>query len=462
MKLTFLSLILFLPLTYLSAQYKINDNGAVVGFKAQCISSKELLVSQNEQVRLIPASLTKIITTATALELLGGDYIYQTIFYYSGKIIKGELFGNLIVKSSGDPTLGSKFYDTTKPKILFEGIKEELRRVGIENIKGNIIVKADVIKYSAPRLWEDMGNYYGASPKGFNWRDNTAEVILSSSKIGDVCKVVSIHPDIKPYTIQCKTVAAAHNNDSAYVFGVEEIKHWWIEGSIPKHRTQFKIKAALPNPSLSFKNELITFLKNEGVDVAQNIYSTRVADQSLLYVHNSPRLSEIIRIVNHKSNNLFADQLLLTLAKEIKGVPTWGGGNKVVEDYWLNKIEFKDNFRLRDGSGLTPKNLVSPKGMVQLLLWMQQNSSNYHVFEQSLAKGGESGTLRSVFKHPRLKGRIIGKSGSFEGVLGYCGYFSTSSGKKAAFCVIANNYLIPTKQVRSSMDEFITQIVLEE
>jgi len=462
MKCLLVSLIFCSTLFLSSAQFCINDQGAVYTLKVQDVESKETITANNSNSRLTPASLTKAVTTATALELLGPEFTYETKIGYTGNIVDGILIGDVIIKSVGDPTFGSRFFESTNPLLFFGRIKDELQNVGIQSIDGNVLVDSDEIGYSAPRLWEDMGNYYGASPMGFNWCDNIAVVTLSSSSVGSKCKVISVKPEIKPYGIQSKVIAADHSKDSAYVYGVKEISNWWIEGSIPHNRSQFKIKAALPNPRQSFVNELVNFLKEEGIEVKQNTSENLVNAPYNLFTYHSPKLSQIIKLINHKSNNLFADALLLTLAKTQEGKGNWDSGNEIVKSFWQNKIEFSKHFRLTDGSGLSPKNLISANGMVQMLTWMQNNSKYYKVYEESLAKGGESGTLKSVFKNQQLKGRIIGKSGSFEGVLGYCGYMNTISGKKAAFCIIANNYIIPTKQVRSDMDQWGTNIILNK
>jgi D-alanyl-D-alanine carboxypeptidase/D-alanyl-D-alanine-endopeptidase (penicillin-binding protein 4) len=462
MKIVFTSLILLFFYNHSNAQLDLPDIGASVCAKAHFFELNKDLFTQDEELLLIPASLTKVITTATALELLGPDYQFETKFYYTGNIINHKLIGNLIVESSGDPTLGSIYFEQTDPDSLFCCIKEVLIDFGITSVEGNVIIAADKISYPAPRLWEDMGNYYGGSPKGFNWRDNTINITLQSGEIGTECSVLSTEPDFDSYQLDCRVMAANHNNDSAYVFGISEINQWWIEGSIPAWRSSFNIKAAMPDPKVVFKKSLKAYLKKHGISFKYRtaVKQTSSSARRLLFTHCSPSLAEIIKVTNHKSNNLFADQLLLALAKEKGGKVNWDNGNAVVYEFWHDKIDFDTEFRLKDGSGLSPKNLVSAKGMVQLLVWMKENSHDFETFALSLAKGGESGTLKYVFKHPDLKGRIIGKSGSMEGVLGYCGYLKTSSGKNAAFCMIANNYLVPTKQIRSAMDKMITEQVL--
>jgi D-alanyl-D-alanine carboxypeptidase/D-alanyl-D-alanine-endopeptidase (penicillin-binding protein 4) len=74
----------------------------------------EVVFDKNSQVGLAPASTQKIITAATAFELLGKDYRYKTELGHDGKIEKEVLRGNLYIVGSGDPTLGSWRFATTR------------------------------------------------------------------------------------------------------------------------------------------------------------------------------------------------------------------------------------------------------------------------------------------------------------------------------------------------------------
>ncbi len=463
MKKIILSALLFIPFQILLAQISIRDNGAIISGEFKSITSDNLEFHFQNEFRLIPASLLKIVTTSTALEILGPDYVYRTTIGYSGQIQDGKLFGNLIIQSGGDPTLGSKYFDETKPESLFFKIYQRLKKLHIDSVYGSVIVlESEYISYSAPRLWEDMGNYYGSSPRSFNWRDNTTVVELKSGPVGDLCTIESVIPEIVPFKIESRVIAADHNKDSAYVYGIPESNHWWIEGSIPCNRSGFKIKAALPQPANTFIQELKSYLISKGISMdGKSDFVTSDENWTPLLEIKSPTLLEIIRITNHKSNNLFADQIFLTLAKEKTGVAGWDQGVGVIHEFWKDKIDFENNFRIKDGSGLSPKNLVTTKGMVSLLIWMAENSKNSIQFRSSLAKGGQSGTLKTVFKNPGVKNKIIGKSGSMEGVLGYCGYLETEKGEQTAFCVIVNNYLKPTKEIRIQLDDIISGFVVE-
>src|SRR5260221_14017000 len=87
---------------------------AIVGISVVKSETGEKVFELNAQTGLAPASCQKIITSAVAMELLGPAYRYQTILGYDGSISNGSLKGNLYLIGSGDPSLGSWRYGSTK------------------------------------------------------------------------------------------------------------------------------------------------------------------------------------------------------------------------------------------------------------------------------------------------------------------------------------------------------------
>ncbi len=80
---------------------------ANVGFVLMDDAGKTISEFQSEN-SLAPASVMKVITTASALEILGTDFQFETQLAYTGKIENGILKGDLVIVGGGDPTLGSE------------------------------------------------------------------------------------------------------------------------------------------------------------------------------------------------------------------------------------------------------------------------------------------------------------------------------------------------------------------
>src|SRR5215510_2300143 len=92
----------------------------------------EVVFDRNSQVGLAPASTQKIVTAATAFELLGKDYRYKTEFGYDGEIKNGLLIGEIYIVGKGDPTLGSWRFENTRGAVIDSAFLKSLRQLQID------------------------------------------------------------------------------------------------------------------------------------------------------------------------------------------------------------------------------------------------------------------------------------------------------------------------------------------
>lgn len=439
----------------LNLSLNVTEKG-VCSVYAVDIESGETILEQQGHLRMTPASLTKILTTGAALHLLGSDFRYETTFYLQSNSTDKNLF----VLGSGDPTLGSDRFEDTKPTALFGHLLAALKQKGIKSLSELVVDNSCFtgVRYPSKRLWEDMGNYYGAVPNGLSYRENTFFLTLQSPEgVGKPVRVVKTEPPLT-IRIHSQVTTAANAKDSAYIYGNEWMDEWYVSGTIPQGRSSFVIKGALPHPEQVFTNELKQFLTANGIRIGQVTYKelTQPEYGELVYRHLSPSLKELIAVTNKRSHNLYADHLLFTMTQQT-GVADWDSGVRQLTAFWQKNIpDFSAT--LFDGSGLSPFNTFSAKDMVDVLVWMRQTKEKA-AFEESLAVGGVDGTLKSIFKEPEYKGCLLGKSGSMNGVLGYCGYLTTNGGRKVAFCMMANRFSEPFTTVRTNMEVLMKEIV---
>ncbi len=437
--------------------------GAIVSGYVVDTKTKEIITSVNSEYRMTPASLSKIFTSSAALHLLGPDYKFNTnINISSENIIRGVLKGDIIITGGGDPTLGSKYFRSTHPDSVFRKIVLSLKKKGIKSISGELIIVSDYFSqpgYPSLRLWEDMSNYYGAPPSGLSFIDNTFTVTLKSpSTPGNLCEVTHINPNCN-LTFDCRVKASLSKKDSAYIYGLPGLKRWYIDGSIPAGRESFKVKGALPFPEKVFGRLLKNYLNNNGVSV--NRLSFKSSDETdkciVIGKIDSPPLSSIIKVLNKRSVNLFADHLFLAMAKK-SGTANWDNARSVISAFWENSIG-KNSIYLHDGSGLSPFNYCSPVDMVNALIFMSDHKLST-VFRESLSISGVDGTLKRIWNTPEMKGRVKGKSGYMGGVLGYAGYITTKSSRELSFCIIINRFTKPVSDIRELIEMDVEKIII--
>ncbi|MCU4175544.1 D-alanyl-D-alanine carboxypeptidase/D-alanyl-D-alanine endopeptidase [Carboxylicivirga sp. N1Y90] len=421
------------------------------------IQTGKVIVADNQNQRLTPASLTKLFTSSSALEILGAEFCFNTHLYFS----KQDQV--LYVQGAGDPTLGSARFEETVPGNLFRKLSNELIRNGIKSIDGDIIIdcsRYNGLVYPSKRIWEDMANYYGAVPSALSYKENTFAMTLRSSNVGEKCQIVNLEPN-PGVEFQCNVFGANNKKDSAYIYGHPNMGEWYVSGTIPANRKAFKIKGVLPNPAFTFGQDLKTYLNDNGIDVMGRVrvVNNKVlsGNEDIIYTHNSPGLNKIIGVVNQNSNNLYADHLLFELGQSSK-LANWDEGTHLLNSYWQARLPgFKAQFY--DGSGLSPFNKFSANDMVSLLIYMDKSNASVD-FRKSLSVSGEKGTLKRFLKEEKA-GSVIGKSGSMTGVLGYSGYLQTDSGRELAFCVLVNNFTEPFSEIRANIESLLSELIHE-
>ncbi len=460
---------------FIISTYKINGQQhlseivpeAHISFFIKEVESGGVIESYNPDMLMIPASTLKILTTATALEILGKNFQFSTEFYIKGNVEEETLYGDLLIKGGADPTFGSSYFSQNSPDKIFEHIIERLAIRGIAKIKGRILIDESLVaepRYPAGRLWEDMGNYYGAVPSGLSWRDNTFELDMASPKnIGQLCSVKSMRPDIAGIEFASYVYSAANKKDSAYIYGYPGLTKWEVRGTIPVNKSIFTIKGAIPDPPFQFASELASLLTNQSSDIEIVINNNQVelSNEYVFFTEiRSPFLSEIVKVVNQRSHNLMADHLFFAINEfRDSASDQWTQSALSIVDFW-QKQGIYSKVRILDGSGLSPKNLISSHFLVDVICKID-HGNNARVFESSLAIGGKKGTLASMWQQQQWAGRVIGKSGSMEGIMCYAGYIYTSKNRKLAFCLMINNFIGQPLDIRKVVETEIGRIIDE-
>ncbi|MCL2329014.1 MAG: D-alanyl-D-alanine carboxypeptidase/D-alanyl-D-alanine-endopeptidase [Bacteroidetes bacterium] len=400
---------------------------ATVGFELRELSTGKTISAHNQQIACTPASVTKLITTATALEILGADYTFKTKLAIDGTIdSSGVLHGNLYIIGGGDPTLGSRFFPQSSDFI--PAWVEAVRKAGITKIEGNVLAKTSLYDLNpVPVLWlrEDAGNYYGAGVFALSWSDNTIAVTIEN---GDV---TNEEPEVINYLFENQLQAGT--KDSIYFSGQPFIMQRTIYGTFRPNTTRVE-KADMSNPPVILQIYVLEQFQEKGLPI-QRRYFVESDKKTIIHTHHSPPLKEIIKQTNFTSNNNYAEHILKHLALQTDTIATFNSALQVQRNFWTKKGIDMSGVFLYDGSGLSPKNAITPAFVCDVLSAMKSNKN----FRNSLPVAGESGTVAKFLASTPLKGKARVKSGSFRGVQCYAGYISHNE-KEYAFCIMVNNF----------------------
>lgn len=432
---------------------------AAISVSVVDLASQQVVVQTDPMISLVPASILKVVTTATALEVFGPDYRFKTELRYAGIIRNDTLFGDLQIIGGGDPTLGSKYFPETKN--FEEAWISALKGKRIRVITGNLIADATIFDHAIPGswVWEDLGNYFGAGASGLSVYDNTMEIHLKSPAIaGQPTQVVKVIPEIPGLELKNEVHSSDINSDQAYVFGNPEDSHRVIRGTIPKGQSDFVVKASMPDPATFLATDFGQKLKSAGIELKGNVLSEKARPEDEIIAETlSPPLRDIIKLTNHESINLFAEHLLKHLSLQKNSQGNTKDGCAFVIDYWKAKGIDLNSLFMSDGSGLSRFDALTAENMTGILAYMKNRSTNTIDFTRSLPSAGD-GTLSFFATEKFPGGSLRAKSGSMTRVRCYAGYLETRSGKTLAFAIMLNNFQCSQSAAIRKIEELLVML----
>ena len=157
-------------------------------------------------------------------------------------------------------------------------------------------------------------------------------------------------------------------------------------------------------------------------------------------------LREILPAILKPSQNQIAEVFLRTIGLERTGIGTADSGRRVVERQFTDWKIPSDGYVVRDGSGLSRNDLISPEAVVGILDVMRR-SPNFDLFFQSLPIAGVDGTIRTRMKGTPAEGNVHAKTGTLSMVRSLSGYVRTADGRLLEFSILCNNWMAPQASV---------------
>lgn len=456
------SIFFHLPTTAqsLPQQFRTNNlKNASISAYAIDLNSGEVILETIPQLNLVPASTQKLITTATAFEILGTNHLFTTSLVYTGKVeADSTLNGNLIIKGGGDPAFCSEYFPSHYSSIWKKWSKA-LKQKGIKKINGQLLYDASILEDQlVPNtwIWEDIGNYYGAGASGLSIADNKYTIVFRSSKAPNrPTKIIDIIPDIPDLQIENRVLSSNSQRDNAYIFGSPFEPKRVARGSIPKNRKRFSVKASMPNPPLYAATLALNRLQDYGIHFQSSKIEKYTPTKETIHIvaqQKSPKLTDIIEVTNHESVNLFAEHLLKAIGLKQYGKGTTKAGVKAIKQFWLQRELDTQNLFLVDGSGLSRFNAITAKQLTSILVKMSSTK-----FPETLAEPQKHGTLIYRFTNLPPTISVKAKTGSMTRVRALAGYLKSET-KHIAFAFIVNNYTGSSFALEKAMDKWVLQL----
>jgi len=328
--------------------------------------NQDTIIKQNIWDQMIPASVTKLFTTAVSLQLLGKDFKVKTKLITNDYNIKdGIINGNLYLKGFGNPLFTSTDLESFADKLVSSGIKRVSGDVvGDDSYFDNIYSREDWI--------EDERSNVPLPP--------ISALVLDRNK---------------------KTI-------------VKKVK-----------KKQRYIQTNLQNPPLEIAQKFREILLRKNISV-DGVAISGIAPEKVYDIdESSVKLDDLISYINKYSDNFYAECLFKILGAEFsKSQGTYFFSQQAIKDF-LKKNDIPTfATEIVDGSGISRFDKITASSVNSLLERMYFDLVNFESFYNSLSIAGVDGTLGN-----RMNSHINfrGKTGTLNGVIGLAGYLKTAA-----------------------------------
>lgn len=391
----------------------------------------------------IPASNLKVVTTAAALEKLGGDFQFRTTLAGNGT--------DLVLIGDGDPTLG----DTELLRkvgwgvdTVFKTWAEMLKQRGIAEVRDVCVDDSIFDEVFVHPNWpqEQEHKRYVAQVGGVNLNANCIDFFLRTNGFGQTVDY-RIEPQTGYATIG--NTCAMGGRNAVWLsrqLGTNDIV---LRGETDAANVE-PISVTIHDPPMFAATVLAETLKSSGIRVTGSVKRDRTIRASLaagasgpatwvpLAVHSTP-LTTVISRANKDSVNLYAESLCKRVGAQVSGQSgSWENGNGAIGGFLESIGVSKEEFTLDDGCGLSKKNAISPNAIARVLEH-KFHDADRETFLNSLAVAGVDGTFEDRFRETDLRRRVFGKSGYVRGVASLSGYLkSKNGGAWYAFSILMN------------------------
>ena len=421
-----------------------------VGIVIEQVDSDVGRLTHNADIAFAPASTMKVLTTYAALELLGPSHTWKTGAYISGKLEDGILYGDLIIKGSGDPVFSQKE--------LWLFIRQ-IQDAGIRDIRGNVILDRSVFKpefFDAAAFDAEPLKPYNAGPDALLLNERKIDVRLVPDESENTVKVI-FEPRLDGVKITppllSNTECGNWKKDIVLQF---DDRHAHFDGMYPS-TCQEKIWSVLPyqmSNTRYFESVFSTIWKEGGGRFqGRFVDGTLPPDAIKLVEWISPELSSIVFRVNKQSNNVMARQLLLAVGHHAYGDNAdVSAGIDAIKKWLSSKNISSAGLVIENGSGLSRLERMSPSMMSQILK-AAFHSPVMPELMSSFPIAGKDGTMSKRLRENDIAGKAHIKTGAIDNVRAIAGFVLAKSGRRYIIVCMVNDP--NAKLSRNMIDELL-------
>ncbi|HZY36035.1 MAG TPA: D-alanyl-D-alanine carboxypeptidase [Mucilaginibacter sp.] len=396
----------------------LNDH--FTGFALYDMDNQKMIWSQNADKFFTPASNTKLFTFYACLNMLGDSVPALKYVIHNDSLIFWGTGDPSFLHSDLNGSKGFNFLKNSGKKLFFSS----------GNFSGTF--------YGDGWAWDDYNDYYQAEINGLPIEDNVATFYADKNDS------LQVKPSYLKRFLKCDS----NFRPSHFKVQRDFVSNTFVypQANPPKNFSQdvpWKVSDSLTLELLRDTLKLpITGISLPLPDSVKTIYDENA--------------DTVYRHMLQPSDNFIAEQLLLVCSSaKFKALNT-DSTISYAKAHFLNDLP--DTPQWVDGSGLSRRNLFTPRDMIALLCKISDKVKNEELLHSLLPEGGVAGTIRHAYKTDGGKPFIWAKTGSLSNNYNQSGYFITRRGRRLAFSFMNNNFTRPTGVVRDEMVRIITWI----
>lgn len=407
------------------------------------------LIAINPDQRFIPASNTKIFTTAAAFDALG-DVDRPDAAGGASVRLEGGRVPDVVLKGHGDARL-SAAPDCVANCLSMLADAVAGRTKAVRHVIGDDSLYPDQ-RWGEGVSWEDLATRYGTAASALTLDDNELVLRVLPGSPGAPPRIE--HPGYFKIDNRASTMpggATALNIDR--LPGSDVVR---LHGTIAAGAEPSVLRLGIDDPAHFAAWRFKSLLEARGVRVSGSVAARhrpyrpaddpavragapppRPPEPEVLARLTPPPLRADLTVVNKVSQNLHAELMLRRVGLR-EGTGSIQDGLAGVESMLVKAGVPPASVDLADGSGMSIYNRVAPRGMAKLLRWIAAQPWG-GAWRETLPIGGVDGTLARRFRGGPLEGRVFAKTGTLYGTNALSGYLLTKSGRTLAFSAFAND-----------------------
>ena len=425
----------------------------------------DTLYAHNAGKLFMPASNQKILTGAVALHLLGSDYRFATTVGTTGAIAGDVLSGDLVIAGTGDPSVSDRLAGHAMSPL--RAIADSLAARGVRRVQGALVRGGDHFPDATLGFgwsWDDLDFAYSAGVDELFFNDGASRVVVRAGAAPGDTVAWRTHPartfprvsnmartGVAGTTARRGPTALRIRQDSADMGAV------LLEGELAAGDTAV-LTITHRDQNLAYLLALREALLERGILVDGGVAARVPVPMTYpLFTVQSPPLRDILPAFEKPSQNQIGEILLKTLGRVRTGVGSADSGAAVVRGQLLAWGASADGFVVRDGSGLSRHDVVTPETLVKVLAAIRADTA-FAAFYHALPIAGVDGTIRTRMLGTPAQGNVRAKTGTLDMVRALSGYVTTFDGRLLLFSILANNWTVPVREIEIVQDSIAVRL----